>query len=150
MSIKHILKPLLCVSLVLNTITAKSIVGTNIGGWMVLEPWITPSLFYRFLGGTESKGGVAFDTFSFCELLGAADANTILREHWDNWVDETYIEAMVMTGVEMVRLPIGDWVLGGSYEPYRGCFNGAAEKIDWFMDTAAKNGIKVWIDVHGL
>jgi len=24
--------------------------GVNLGGWMVLEPWITPSLFYRFLG----------------------------------------------------------------------------------------------------
>ena len=21
--------------------------GTNLGGWMVLEPWITPSLFYQ-------------------------------------------------------------------------------------------------------
>ena len=26
-----------------------AMIGTNIGGWMVLEPWITPSLFYRFL-----------------------------------------------------------------------------------------------------
>lgn len=34
--------------------TGKAIVGTNIGGWMVLEPWITPSLFYRFLGKTKS------------------------------------------------------------------------------------------------
>lgn len=22
--------------------------GTNLGGWLVLEPWITPSLFYQF------------------------------------------------------------------------------------------------------
>ena len=28
--------------------------GTNIGGWLVLEPWITPSLFYRFLGKTHT------------------------------------------------------------------------------------------------
>jgi len=25
---------------------ADAIVGTNMGGWMVLEPWITPSFFY--------------------------------------------------------------------------------------------------------
>ena len=31
-------------------------VGTNIGGWMVLEPWITPSMFYRFLGKTHEEG----------------------------------------------------------------------------------------------
>lgn len=24
--------------------------GTALGGYMVLEPWITPSLFYQFLG----------------------------------------------------------------------------------------------------
>jgi hypothetical protein len=31
---------------------ADAMVGTNMGGWMVLEPWITPSFFYRFLGKT--------------------------------------------------------------------------------------------------
>lgn len=34
--------------------SGKATVGTNIGGWMVLEPWITPSLFYRFLDKTHS------------------------------------------------------------------------------------------------
>ena len=29
-----------------------AMIGTNIGGWQVLEPWITPTLFYRFLGKT--------------------------------------------------------------------------------------------------
>ena len=24
--------------------------GTALGGWLVLEPWLTPSLFYQFLG----------------------------------------------------------------------------------------------------
>jgi len=24
--------------------------GTSLGGWLVLEPWVTPSLFYQFLG----------------------------------------------------------------------------------------------------
>lgn len=27
--------------------------GTALGGWLVLEPWITPSLFYQFLGKAE-------------------------------------------------------------------------------------------------
>ena len=27
--------------------------GTALGGWLVLEPWITPSLFYQFLGASE-------------------------------------------------------------------------------------------------
>jgi len=24
--------------------------GAALGGWLVLEPWLTPSLFYQFLG----------------------------------------------------------------------------------------------------
>lgn len=31
--------------------------GVNLGGWMVLEPWITPSLFYQFLGKGEGEIG---------------------------------------------------------------------------------------------
>jgi hypothetical protein len=39
-------------ALLTSQVAADALVGTNIGGWMVLEPWITPSLFYRFLGKT--------------------------------------------------------------------------------------------------
>jgi len=45
---------------------AISMTGVNIGGWMVLEPWITPSLFYRWLGKTKSEG-IAVDSWTFCE-----------------------------------------------------------------------------------
>ena len=53
--------------------------GVNLGGWMVLEPWITPSLFYQFLG--KGEGEIAIDSYSFCEVLGAKEANRQLRQH---------------------------------------------------------------------
>jgi glucan 1,3-beta-glucosidase len=40
----------LFLSQITNNVLADAIVGVNLGGWMVLEPWITPSLFYQFLG----------------------------------------------------------------------------------------------------
>lgn len=58
--------------------------GVNLGGWMVLEPWITPSMFYQFLGKGENE--TAFDTYTFCEVLGVKEANKQLRRHWDTWV----------------------------------------------------------------
>ena len=30
--------------------------GTSLGGWLVLEPWLTPSLFYQFLGADVKYG----------------------------------------------------------------------------------------------
>jgi len=131
------------------TTMAKSnhtIVGTNIGGWLVLEPWITPSLFYRFLGNTKSEG-VGMDSYTFCEALGPEKGNQVMRDHWDTWYTEEHIKNLSDRGVEMVRLPIGDWTLD-PYGPYVGCMNGSAEKIDWMLDTCEKHGIQVWLEVH--
>ena len=67
-----------------------AMIGTNVGGWMVLEPWITPSLFYRFLGKTNSEG-VGMDTYTFCEALGATEGNAVLTDHWNNWITEDLV-----------------------------------------------------------
>ena len=88
----------------------KAMVGTNIGGWMVLEPWITPSLFYRFLGKTHSEG-VGMDCWTFCEALGPEKANEVMRAHWDEWLKEEHFSQLAERGVELVRIPIGDWTL---------------------------------------
>jgi len=104
-----------------------AMVGTNIGGWMVLEPWISPSLFYRFLGKTHSEG-VGMSQWTFCEALGAKEGNRVLRAHWDAWLTEEYIKELADSEIELVRLPLGDWTLK-QYGPYHGCTDGAKEKI---------------------
>ena len=74
---------------------AKAMTGVNAGGWMVLEPWITPSLFYRFTEGNiygGAEGTTAFDTYTFCETIKNhpehGTANQILSDHWDNFYTE--------------------------------------------------------------
>ena len=87
--------------------------GVNLGGWMVLEPWITPSLFYQFLGGNDKS--TARDTYTFCEVLGPEEANRQLRRHWDTWVTEDIIRELALSGaVNSLRLPVGDY----QYKPY--------------------------------
>jgi len=133
-------------SILFATVSAKAMVGTNIGGWQVLEPWITPSLFYRFLGKTQSEG-VGMDSWSLCEALGPEEGNRVMRAHWDAWVTEDHIKGLSEREVEIVRLPIGDWTVK-PYGPYVGCMDGAADKIMWFMDTCSKYNIKVLLDIH--
>jgi glucan 1,3-beta-glucosidase len=133
--------------LLIGAVSSRAITGTNIGGWMVLEPWITPSLFYRFLnkGPTEA----AMDCYTLCTVLGPVEGNKLMRNHWDTWYTEEDIKGLADRGVEMVRLPIGDWTLN-PYGPYVGCMDGAADKIQWMFDMCAKYNIKILLDVHAV
>jgi glucan 1,3-beta-glucosidase len=66
---------------------------------MVLEPWITPSLFYRFLGLNNTESQVAVDSYTFCESQGPEDGNKIMRAHWDTWYTEEHIKNISDRGV---------------------------------------------------
>ena len=96
--------------------------GTAIGGWLVLEPWITPSMFYQFLGaydkwGDEAPQRVAIDCMSFCTALGKEEANKQLRRHWRTWVTEKEIRNLKQSGADTVRIPVADWM----FIPYEVC-----------------------------
>lgn len=121
-------------------------VGTNAGGWLVLEPWITPTLFYRFLGKTK-EDGIGVDGYHLCETLGAEEGNALMKDHWANWITEDTIKSMADREIEIVRLPIGDYTLK-PYGPYVGCMDGSDDQAQWFLDTCEKYNIKVLIDVH--
>jgi len=89
------------------------------------------------------------DSWTFCEALGAKEANKVLRAHWDAWLKEEHFKQLADRGVELVRIPIGDWTLK-PYGPYVDCMDGAKEKIQWALDEFDKVGIKVLLDVHAV
>lgn len=126
--------------------------GAALGGWLVLEPWITPSLFYQFLGaherwGDEAPAHVGIDSLSFCTALGDEEANKQLRRHWRTWVTEKEIVALSAAGVDTVRIPVGDWMYV-PYEPYIGCMDGALEELDRVLRLCEKHGLKALLDIH--
>ena len=117
--------------------------GVNIGGWMVLEPWITPSLFYQFLGKTLHQ--TAMDMYSFCEILGPFEANRQLRKHWFSWFTEKDVIILKSHGIKSVRIPIGDYMFQ-SYGPYdilennTRCIDGSVDYLDYMLKILNKNG----------
>jgi len=121
--------------------------GTNAGGLFVLEPWITPSLFYRFLG--KPKGQTAMDSYSFCEVLGPVEGRRIMDSHMETFYVEAHFKELAEKGIEIIRLPVGDWTMK-PWGPYVGCMDGQAEKITWFLDMCHKYGIKVLMDLHAM
>ncbi|KIW70449.1 hypothetical protein, variant [Phialophora macrospora] len=112
--------------------------GVNIGGWLVLEPWITPSIFNRF-------GGGVVDEYTLTQRV--PNARDILYNHWDNWVSLADFQKIADNGFNSVRIPIGYWAFqkyGG--DPY---IQGAADYLDKAIGWARQTGLKVWIDLHG-
>ncbi|RYY70722.1 hypothetical protein EON63_22310 [archaeon] len=128
--------------------------GTSLGGWLVLEPWITPSLFYQFLGlsrvyGNNAYKHIAIDSYTFCTALSKEEANRQLRIHWKSWVTEEEISMLANLGIDTVRIPIADWMYM-PYEPFIGCWDGALEELDRVLDLCEKYHLKVLLDLHAL
>ncbi len=128
--------------------------GTSLGGLFVLEPWLTPSLFYQFLGKTATYGDgarkhIAIDSYTFCLALGAKEANRQLRQHWKTWVDEEQIVNLSKIGVDTLRIPVSDWMFM-TYHPYTGCWDGALDELDRVLRLCEMYSIKVLLDVHAM
>jgi glucan 1,3-beta-glucosidase len=126
--------------------------GVNIGGWMVLEPWITPTLFYQSLGLQDN---IPMDMYSFCKYLGPVEANRQLKLHWDNWVTENDIIKLANSGINVLRIPIGDWMYI-PYGPYNvtkfntKCTDGSLDKMDWIFSIASKHNLQIILDLHAV
>jgi glucan 1,3-beta-glucosidase len=112
--------------------------GVNIGGWLVLEPWITPSIF-------ESAGGSVVDEYTLCQQVG--NAASILQNHWSSWATLADFQKIASNGFNHVRIPVGYW----AFQKYPGdpYIQGAADYLDQAIGWARQTGLKVWIDLHG-
>lgn len=107
--------------------------GVNLGGWLLLERWMSPSLF----AGTD-----AVDEYTLMQQPGAARK---IEKHRASFITEEGFTWLRDHGINAVRIPVGYWVLDGAW-PYIK----AQSQIDWAMDMAARYNIRVLIDVHGL
>jgi glucan 1,3-beta-glucosidase len=120
--------------------------GVNLGGWFVLEPYITPSLFKPFAkGGDESQ--IPVDEYHFCQALGRDQAQSILDNHWDTWYLEQDFANIAKAGLNFVRIPIGYWAWEVfETDPY---VLGQVKYLDRALGWCEKYGLNAWIDLHG-
>ncbi len=112
----------------------------NLGGWFVLEPWITPSLF-------SAAGDGIVDEYTFCQTLGQIECKSRLESHWSSWITEADFSAIAAAGLNHVRIPIGYWAvetLPG--DPY---VNGQIPYMDQAIEWARNSNLKVIVDLHG-
>ncbi|EGW34884.1 glucan 1,3-beta-glucosidase precursor [Spathaspora passalidarum NRRL Y-27907] len=135
------------VQVLANNSTAFQYKGISIGGWLVLEPYITPTLFKDSLNPGESEDDIPVDEYHYCKKLGKEEAERRLNQHWSEFYNETDFQLIKQAGLNMVRIPIGYW----SFEmmdkdPY---VSGAQDYLDKAIEWSKQNDLKVLIDLHG-
>jgi glucan 1,3-beta-glucosidase len=107
--------------------------GINLGGWLVLEKWMTPALFDKLK---------AQDEYGFCLELGDAKRER-LQKHRDSFIQKADFEWLAAHGIDAVRIPVGHWLFDGQ-TPYVA----AIKYLDYAMEWAAETKLKVIIDFH--
>ncbi|WP_394753304.1 glycoside hydrolase family 5 protein [Crenothrix sp.] len=123
----------------------KKLRGVNLGGWLVLEKWMTPSLF---------EGLKATDETSYCVELGT-QAESRLKQHWQSFITRDDFVWLASIGINAVRIPLGHWIFGANY-PYHRVYGesrypfveGGIDILDQAFEWAQAVGLSIILDLH--
>lgn len=107
--------------------------GVNLGGWLVLEKWMAPSVF---------EGVQGPDEYSLCTELGDEAADR-LEEHRETFIQESDIAWLAQHGINAVRLPVPHWAFDG-FEPFTPC----KKYIDRVFKWTQAHKLGVVLDLH--
>ncbi len=108
--------------------------GVNLGGWLVLEKWMVPSVY---------RGCEASDEYGLSLALGSK-AESRLNQHREKFITAEDFKWIKNRGLNAIRLPVGYWTLEGP-KPYVT----AEDFLDFAFEQASQNGLKVLLDLHG-
>ncbi|KAG5925467.1 hypothetical protein E4U42_004277, partial [Claviceps africana] len=101
--------------------------GVNLGGWLSLEPFITPSLF-----DYDAKLGIV-DEYTLCQHLGRG-AGDVLEAHYASFVTEDTFRDIAAAGLDHVRIPYSYWaveVYDGDPYVFRTSWRYLLRGIEW-------------------
>jgi glucan 1,3-beta-glucosidase len=116
------------------------VMGVNLGGWLALEPWITPSIF-------DAAGNSAVDEYTLCQTLGHNKATSVINNHYATFITYDDFAAIQAAGMNHVRVGIGYWAINPlPGDPY---VQGALAYLDKAVSWARQLGLKLMIDLHG-
>ncbi len=111
--------------------------GLNLGGWLVLERWITPVLFDPF--GAQ-------DEVSLTSVLQGEMLRELLTKHRETFISGADFRWIASRGFNAVRIPV-PWYLFGDVGHHDRCI-GCIDYLDRAMSWSDAYGLRVLIDVH--
>jgi len=133
--------------------------GVNLGGWLVLEPWILPKFFEKANEGVPRAKDNKFTIVDEYTMRSAKDGTNdraaMLRDHWQTWVTEDILETLANAGITHLRVPVGYWyfVYPSHEESVFGRFKSdhamALEQLKKVANEWAKpRGLHILLDLH--
>ena len=108
--------------------------GVNLGNWLVLEKWMSPSLF---------DGTTAEDEYYLPTQLSKEVYEAKIKIHRSEYITERDFTRIKSMGMDAVRIPVPYFIFGDR-EPFIGCI----EELDKAFNWAEKYGLQILIDLH--
>lgn len=106
--------------------------GLNLGGWLVLEKWMTPELYESYKAEDE-----------FNLLKQVSNPKDFLKKHRDTFITEEDFKWIKDHNINTVRIPVGHWLFNAEYPYYE-----AKEYVDKAFVWAKKHDLYIVLDVH--
>ncbi|PCH41703.1 glycoside hydrolase family 5 protein [Wolfiporia cocos MD-104 SS10] len=134
--------------------TTHHIQGVNLGGWLVLEPFITPALYEKYgnvTPSTQIPAGMAVDewTLSYAMRQDTSPDGGIqqIEQHYQTFITEQDFAQIAGAGLNWIRIPLPFWAIEvWPGEPFlaRTAWTYALKAFQW----ARKYGLRILLDLH--
>ncbi|KAF8671710.1 glycosyl hydrolase 5 (cellulase A) family [Rhizoctonia solani] len=142
------------VSAAKSSLPVDKVYGTNLGSWLLVEPWMLPNEWVNKMGGDSCESdcsSCAYSEFDLVKKIGQERADKVFDEHWATWFTEKDADIIKNAGLNMIRIPLGYWIVESlvdrSTEYYpRGGMKYLKKGLGWLK----KRGIHVMLDHHAL
>lgn len=112
----------------------EKIKGVNLGGWLVLEKWMTPELF---------EGTQAEDEYYLAHDLEKEAYQARILNHRSEFITEADFIRIASAGLNLIRIPIPYFAFGDR-PPFIGCITYLDKAFNW----AKAYDIKILLDLH--
>ncbi|VEU20835.1 DEKNAAC101664 [Brettanomyces naardenensis] len=128
--------------------SSEKVYGVSLGGWLITEPYITPSLYRAAITDNETDAQIPVDEYHYCKKLGTSECYNRLHEHWDTFINGSDFKKIKEWGLNTVRLPIGYWAFA-RLKNDTFCF-GQEEYLEKAIEWCRENNLHMLLDLHGM
>ncbi|RHY28483.1 hypothetical protein DYB32_005939 [Aphanomyces invadans] len=121
--------------------------GVNLGSWLVMESWMSKqSPVWAGVPDAIAVGG-EHQTMAF---LGREKADPRFKLHRDTFITAADIAEIGASGMNMVRVPVGWWIMPDSTnDAWKHYSPGGLAYLDMLIkDWAVRSNVAVLVDIH--